>query len=623
MAGVGRFAVTTASPALAARPEDDEPSAVVRPPAARTLAVLLAWLAFYAALAAWLTWPLAAHLLTHLPDAHPACRFDTPFTGWLLAYESHRLATAPLLLPQANIYAPTPDALFYGPTAIASLPYFAPLFLATGDPTLALNVLFLGGVALTSTALHLVVRRWTGSHAAGVVAAVAFLCNRYVLWEFVPTAPIYALLLYFPLVMAVAADAALRWPRALLLLALVLAQEHVHFGYIAPSVLGPLAALALVRLARPATRGGGLRLAGVVALAALALLPELLAYRSIQQSNPALTEQTVWRGLAQPPTELPFGLLGYQMPTAVVPAALALIALGGALALLRRRREGLPRELAAGWRQASFWVVVALAMSLTPTVHLLGIPLATPRALAAHWLPFLDRLRVPARLSLGAFLALCVLAGLAFAECDRRVRAWLGRLAAQGRSSRAATALLALAVVLSFYFQYRLGYGGPRYLRGPLPPAYPLASAPGFPPDSPVLAALRQPGGTLLELPVGPGGLLPHWHTRAMYRSIFHWRNLVNGYDSYWPRSFPERMRLALALPDAAALAELHTATGVALVLVDVNELAASERAAWLELAASGGRDDLRLVARDGDALLFGVATEAGGGSNRLPERAR
>ena len=94
---------------------------------------------------------------------------------------------------------------------------------------------------------------------------------------------------------------------------------------------------------------------------------------------------------------------------------------------------------------------------------------------------------------------------------------------------------------------------------------------------------------------------------QAMYRSIFHWRPLLNGYASYWPEGFPERMALARRLPDADALATLRAETGLELILVHA-DWGEPKRAAWLELAARGGREDVRLLARDGTDLLFIVA---------------
>ena len=48
-------------------------------------------LASYVLLVVWLTWPLATHLGTHLPDTHDACHYDLPFTGWMFGWESHVL----------------------------------------------------------------------------------------------------------------------------------------------------------------------------------------------------------------------------------------------------------------------------------------------------------------------------------------------------------------------------------------------------------------------------------------------------------------------------------------------------------------------------------------------------
>jgi len=49
---------------------------------------------------------------------------------------------------------------------LGALPYFAPAFLATGNPVLASNLLFLGGVTLTVCAVHRLVAGWTGLESA-------------------------------------------------------------------------------------------------------------------------------------------------------------------------------------------------------------------------------------------------------------------------------------------------------------------------------------------------------------------------------------------------------------------------------------------------------------------------
>src|SRR5262249_3716874 len=102
---------------------------------------------------------------------------------------------------------------------------------------------------------------------------------------------------------------------------------------------------------------------------------------------------------------------------------------------------------------------------------------------------------------------------------------------------------------------------------------YPLAPAVA---DSnpPIMKVLRRPGGPLLELPANPPRQTgppdaavprgPYLDARAMYRSTYHWRPLLNGYSSYWPPGYVERMTLAQELPDPAALATLRRGAGPA-----------------------------------------------------------
>src|SRR4029453_539974 len=97
---------------------------------ARRLACAGTTVVLYAAAVAWLTWPLALRMGTHLSAGWGATPLDTPYAAlalrmapppsgvwvaprfdplyaaWALAWESHALATAPTALPDANIYHP-------------------------------------------------------------------------------------------------------------------------------------------------------------------------------------------------------------------------------------------------------------------------------------------------------------------------------------------------------------------------------------------------------------------------------------------------------------------------------------------------------------------------------------
>src|SRR5262249_15796695 len=140
-----------------------------------------------------------------------------------------------------------------------ALPFFVGTFLVTHNGTLAMNLTFLTGVTLTAWSLHAVATRWTGSHLAAFVAAWTFLTTPWVLWHWGPVAPNYVVLPYFPWIIFLAEARPLTRRRAMGLAALTVLQALVSV-YVAVAVLGPLAMLATLRIARPSTRADGLRL---------------------------------------------------------------------------------------------------------------------------------------------------------------------------------------------------------------------------------------------------------------------------------------------------------------------------------------------------------------------------
>jgi len=174
-----------------------------------------------------------------------------------------------------------------------------------------------------------------------------------------------------------------------------------------------------------------------------------------------------------------------------------------------------------------------------------------------------------------------VLAGLAFAECTRRVRGLPAGIAVG----------LAGVVATGMYVQYARGLAMPAPLRAPsLPSSYPLE--PAIDPTSPLIDVLRRRGGALVEVPATAGHLhrpVPAFNANAMYRSIFHGRPLVNGYDGYWPAAFPNRMALVAGLPDPLALAALRRETGLELILAHLEQFGVAEREVC-ELEEASGR---------------------------------
>jgi len=218
---------------------------------------------------------------------------------------------------------------------------------------------------------------------------------------------------------------------------------------------------------------------------------------------------------------------------------------------------------------------------------------------------------VPSRIGVAALMGLAILSGAAFAECERLV-------VRQARSRSAALVArsgLAALLAAAIYWNYAAAESQIFVHRTAVPSLYRIAEA--VTPAPTLLPLIRRIEGPLLELPVPAiqfaldPSASPEQQARAMYRSIYHWRPLLNGYNSFWPIGFPERMTLANRLPDRRALAELRSQTGLKTILVHTDEMRADQRAVWLGVAG-GRRRELRLVGREGDDLLFEVIEDSG-----------
>src|SRR3989442_14689155 len=134
----------------------------------------------------------------------------------------------------------------------------------------------------------------------------------------------------------------------------------------------------------------------------------------------------------------------------------------------------------------------------------------------------------------------------------------------------------------------------PVYVPAPTPPSF--------------LPLLRLSRAPLLELPVGKNGLDFSWQALAMFHSISHWRPLLNGYSSYWPAGFPERMAEANRLPDQAALDHLAETTWLSLVWVHTRGFSVEQRvASTTPPRPASGHRSLMALARDWSRLTHRV----------------
>lgn len=569
---------------------------------------LLGWLA----LVLWLTWPLVDSATTHM-----VAGCDAYYSMWALAWQSHALATAPAQFFNANIYHPVPNALAYGPMGSGALLLFGPAFLLSGNPVLATNVLVIGGSALTAWTVGLVATRWTRSAAAGAIAGATYLGTPWVLREWVPRCPHFAILLWLPLIMERASRKSLRLCDTLALAAMIALQSAVEIVYVAPAVYVPLGLLVVVRLSRRSSRRCAFHLGGALVAAAILLSPLVAAHLAVRGANPGLAEQTTWRFAEHGPPHtapvLPWSLFGWWRragsafeappPMAVPPIAFGLIGCG-VLSCAVRRRWGNDEQTRRAWRYAALWSVAGIVLSLPPWATILGTIVPLPHVWLREILPVAGVLRVPMRLGVIGLVGLSLLTGLAFAEVMRRV---LGQRQAPPWA-RVVCGALALVIAVIIVEQPRTGLGYPPgfVIKSRLPLSLPV------PRLTPYAAVLHADRGPLLEIGKGlfgppltrsmPGAI-------AMVRSIEHWRPLLNGYGSYWPKQYERSIWLARQLPeDLGALNALRMETGVELILVWPKHLPPEKRSAWEALARSAGKPGLALVGEgELEALLFRV----------------
>ena len=569
------------------------------PPARRSLVGFCAWglvaLLAYTGLVAGLTWPLAANLSRQLPGTAPACEFDSKLVTWALAHETRTILAEPSRFLHAGIYHPTPNGLLYGEAAFGGLMVFGPTFWLTGNPTLSINLVFLLGIILTATSIHGVLWTWTGSTVASFLGAWTFLMTRWTLWSWVPCAPNYGFLPYFPLIILMASRPVAGHLRRLCLGLLVFLQG-LSSVYVASALLPPLGLLGLGRWLRGGLRRESSGLLITAALSSLLLAGVYALYMLVRIANPDLPQQSIWAARAQT-TTIPQGIFQPIRPTALPLSALSVIALGMLSRVLIRSRRTEDRRGEA-WLHATLWFALGLFLSLGPRVRIDGAVFGVPPPFSFVLEPLYEVIRVPQRLGIGSLMGASLLVGLAFCELLRP--AW--------KYGKYIAPALALTFAGAMYAEYRQGpILDVRPRAAPLPRSYPLQAAVDG--SSSMVQIIRGLGGPLIELPIPTAhGNLPRStaQAQAMYRAIHHQKPLLLGYSGYWPRGYLQTVELARRLPEASALDTLRREKGLETILVHVGDLGPQDRAQWEELVQQGGNDQLRLLAFDptGDALF-------------------
>jgi len=464
-------------------------------------------------LAALLTFPL----VSRLDRVARAENSDGQFSLWNVAWVARTLVTDPRGLFDANIFYPHRSTLAFSEHNLAAGFLAAPVFWATGNPYLALNVVFFMALALALAGAYYLVRYLTGDRRAALIAGICFAFCPYF---FGRTSHIQLLLtagLPFSLLAFHRLADQPTWRRGLVL-GLVVAAQATASGYYAilTVLMISFAAIVLAFTRRSWTDArywGALAVAGAVTLAVV--LPMFLPYLRLQRDagfgrtlEEAAQYSADWRAyLASSAIAHRWmqGLIG-RWSEVLFPGFLATI---GGLA-----------GLAVGWRlggRAREILILYAALGGLAFWASLGPDAGLYTALY-HGVPLMGWLRAPARFGIVVPLALSVLLGVA-------VSWWLSRGSRANLRAALLTAAAALELATPLHFR----------------------EVPAVAPAYRVLASL--PVGPVIEMPFLAREADLHGHAKYMLQSTFHWMPLINGYSDHIPAGFVERARILRGFP--------------------------------------------------------------------------
>jgi hypothetical protein len=535
---------------------DDQPesASLARPaadPATRAgsqrlgLALHAGAFAWFLLIAAYATWPLAAHAGTSVLG-----NLGDPLeVAWRLAWGAHAIVHQPLHLFDANMFHPEPLTFAFSENHLGVGLLVAPLFWATGNALLSYNVAILLVLAAGGFGVYRLVWEVTGARGPALVAGTAYAALPFRV-SMAGLGHMHVLALHFaPLVLVVLHQ--LRrdrsWWRVGVLAALVTAAlwSSLTGAFMTLSAVGTFGIWEAVRLRRRVWPWLW-RVGVAVGAGLVAALPVLWPYLEVQRRHPdyrhpesetIVLSATAGAYLHPPPGGPTVRWIYEDLAERFRPAqsagekelfpglwltgaAVATILVAGVTAVPIRTRRRSPRP--AGEAAAFYGVLGMVGMVLSFGPHYgarpdgPAMPFGVVNALTAGALQ-----RAPARIGALALLALAVLAGIGLSWARQPVRRVLVGASLAG-------------LVLEFM---------PVHVNLARPPARTAAHA-----------AVARRDGAVLGLPTvewdAQGRLIGESLAREsqhLYLSTEHWRPMTNGWGAYYP---PEALAFAGAMAD-------------------------------------------------------------------------
>jgi len=516
----------------------------------------LAALAFFVGMAVLHSWPLAsdpAHLARL--DNH-----DAELNTWVVAWVAHALPRQPLSLFEAPILYPEHRSLAFSEHMFVPSVMGAPLLWSGVSPVTVYNLLIIAGFALSGWSMYLLMRRWTGSEWAAIVAGLVYAFNAHTLTRFVHLQAQHVE--FFPLILY-ALDRVIADPstslraggqrRHALLLAAAFVLQSLCSNYLLVFMTYAMVVAVAVRWNEINTinKRFELIIAGLISIVVLApfLWPYFQVNREygLARSADVVTQYNAgWRDYLATGGRMHYAWWSHRLYE-------------GRTAVFSGRRLKEPR------------VRMVVAIGILGAAMSLGTSLPGYRLLH-EFLPLLSGLRNVARWGWLPLAAVAVLAGFGVAELEKPTfaKATVGR----GRGVMIAIALLVTIEAI------RTPVGFTRF--NGIPQVYDrLASQ-----SDVVVAEFPFYSGASVSLN-GPYVLA---NTR-------YFKPLLNGYSSFHPDTFETRGRILGTFPSEVALAELRgshvTHVTVHTGRYDADTLKAIDSIAALDLVAD--QDGIRL----------------------------
>jgi hypothetical protein len=518
-------------------------------------------LAAYAALSLASTWPLARELATSLPRGTDSSATVPLASAWALWWVADRIGAGFAGFWDAPIFYPTKQTFAFSEPLLLEGAVAAPLAWAGVSPVPAHNLILLAAL-VTNGAFAFALLRGLGLAIAPAAAGGAMACLLpYVHHELgvLTLVPLAGVLAVLHASLAFSRGATL-WRGVRLGVAFAAAYALCGQYAIFLALVGAPAALCLLRRAWLAPRGL-LALALAAATAGALLVPVVSAQLAVRRAHGfARSEQTSVLGSAAPGSFrlapaapwVPFpGIDAAPDPgqqahfPGALKLALAIAGLGWGL------RRGDTRRFTAF---LALLAVGAVLLSVLPRLEIFGVaPFHALRALV----PGLGQVRSFWRATMLMQLAIVLLAaeGIQALLAVAREVAW----------RRAAVLALAALAVVELW-----------------PPAPGLSAAPSREAWQPWLAWIAEhvpPGAPLVQLPVPASERVGDYAetARAMLLGTAHAHPIVNGYSSYFPRSYRAFAHFMRGCPQPTAWSALRE-VGLRVLLI---------RSSWLAEVAS------------------------------------